>query len=118
MVGALSAASYAFALGYIFSIEPRFLPAFSLGDLLLLFVSSTSTTIFAAMLLIPAIAMLFSGRLFQAFLTATSADAGMGKNTEDEAPAEQNNTLAAGATLEAEGSATRDPAMVMADWVA
>lgn len=60
IVGGLSAASYAFALGYVFALEPRFLPALSFGDLLLLFVSSTSTAIFAAIALVPSIGMLLT----------------------------------------------------------
>jgi len=60
VAGALSAASYAFALGYIFAIEPRFLPAFTVGDLLMLFVSSTSTAIFLALVLVPTLGMVFS----------------------------------------------------------
>lgn len=68
IAGGLSALSYAFALGYIFAIEPRFLPAFGFGDLLLLFLSSTSTTLFAAIALLPSVGMFFSVRLMKSFL--------------------------------------------------
>ena len=38
----MSTFCYAFGVGYIFYVEPRFLPAFSVTDLIFLFASSTS----------------------------------------------------------------------------
>jgi hypothetical protein len=93
IVGGLSAASYSFALGYIFAIEPRFLPAFSFGDLLLLFASSTSTAIFFAIVFIPSVAMLFSGRLFKSFVRDADALMGTQGPSQSTNPAVKNRAL-------------------------
>src|SRR6201746_852602 len=72
-VGGLTSASYSFALGYIFAIEPRFRPSFPFGGLLLLFMSSTSVAIFAAIALTPGSGLLLTRGLHKAFLQRTNA---------------------------------------------
>jgi hypothetical protein len=71
LLGGFSAASYAFALGYIFAIEPRYLPFFTIGDLLFLFVSSTSSVIFVSMVLIPTLAFVLSQGVAVSFYRKT-----------------------------------------------
>jgi hypothetical protein len=93
IAGSLSAASYAFALGYIFAIEPRFLPAFSFGDLLLLFVSSTSTAIFVAMILIPSVGMLLATRLLRFLVVEAAALHANTKAEGEESVAAEENTV-------------------------
>jgi hypothetical protein len=62
LLGLMSSFCYAFGVGYIFYVEPRFLAAFSVPDLIFLFASSTSYLIFLLITFVPSLGLLAAGR--------------------------------------------------------
>jgi hypothetical protein len=78
LLGLMSSFCYAFGAGYVFSIEPRFLPAFSVTDLIFLFASSTSYLIFLVITFVPSAGLLVLNRhargLFSGSAPASAPD--------------------------------------------
>lgn len=73
LLGLMSTFCYAFGVGYIFHIEPRFLPAFSVTDLVFLFASSTSYLIFLIITLVPALGLLAASRRVGALIPVSES---------------------------------------------
>lgn len=62
LLGIMSTFCYAFGVGYIFYVDPRFLAAFPVTDLIFLFASSTSYLIFLLITFVPVLGLLAAGR--------------------------------------------------------
>ena len=74
LLGLMSTFCYAFGVGYVFHIEPRFLPAFSLSDLVFLFASSTSYLIFLVITLVPGLGLLAAGRQARVLISGSEPE--------------------------------------------